>query len=43
MAKSTQAVGAQGTVVTANDRFKRKFGDVFWSGIALAAIPRLKG
>lgn len=38
MANATNAGEAPGRPGTANERFKRRFGDVFWSGIALAAL-----
>lgn len=38
MAEERSAAGAPGTLVTANDRFKHRFGDVFWGGITLAAV-----
>ncbi len=31
-------VTKKGTMVTANDRFKRKFGDWFWGAMAVAAL-----
>lgn len=38
MAEEKKAASAPGTLVTANDRFKSRFGDVFWGGITLAAV-----
>ncbi|MGD8278099.1 MAG: TonB family protein [Gemmatimonadota bacterium] len=32
------AEGKKGTIVTANDRFKRQFGDWFWGSMAVAAL-----